>query len=53
MESGPAAEYKQVSLEIIKDTLKNPPGDETVLPFICDELEFSRLQALLEEHRVA
>jgi hypothetical protein len=53
MESKPP-EYKEASLEEIKDTIKNPPSrDETVHRFICDEVGFWRLRALLEEHRVA
>lgn len=54
MESKPPEEYKAASLEEIKDTIKNSPNyDETVHRFICDEVGFWRLRALLEEHRVA
>jgi hypothetical protein len=48
--SGPPPQYLTASQTAIEKTIANPPDDETVHHFICDELGFRKIEPLLERY---
>lgn len=47
----PSSQYIPVNLEFIKSTITEPPAEETVHRFTCDQPDFEILEGLLETHR--